>query len=96
MIIERNINDLSIIYCRFLINSNTRGISIRVKSREAPFANFIFNISPIFSESWKLYVMRIKVPRSEFNIRAISFKTVDRGIKYSRDVTNLQYSTLNI
>lgn len=52
MIIKRNINDLSIIiYCWFLINSNTRGISIRVKSREAPFENFIFNISPIFSES---------------------------------------------
>lgn len=55
MIIKRNINDLSIIiYCWFLINSNTRGISIRVKSREAPFANFIYNISPIFSEKFRV------------------------------------------
>lgn len=40
------------------------------------FCEFYFNISPIFSESWKLHEMRIKVPRSEFHIRAISFKTV--------------------
>lgn len=64
---------------------------MRVKWREASLANV--KLLVLFSEGWGLLEIWINVTSSRFYTLAICYKTAgsDRGIKYSRNLRNLQY-----